>query len=435
MPLPTHPHLPFSYSTSLPTPTQIRIPPKFTKPTLKPPLSFCAHRLHHTHPHLPPTTPQVIESPIRPLHTPSRKQLKPCIGFPNKQTLNHPPHYRLPHRRTILLFSNSPFGLLKHKGFYHPQSSQFSSQSPSQPPAWTTLPPSSQLPPYQYRTIAHSVEPNDEPFLLKEKGSKFLTFAGKVQNENDVKNYLTSLRSVHPRATHHCYAYRYGTRGQCSRANDDGEPSGSAGAPILNQLLSADVTNVLVVVVRYYGGTKLGVSGLIKAYKDSTKCIIEGDVNKDGIQGMGGCGGVVLEEQCVDVEFKFLNMDLQNVVFSAIGRYNGEILQFDLVDEIWAGIEGDDGDDDDDDDGGENLSKRDRKKLAKLSRKEGNDGVGRGIDGNQDSEERDEGEMEIVTVIKTKIKLQFYQDLIQQIKNDTIHDIVKITVKDDSIDE
>ena len=85
---------------------------------------------------------------------------------------------------------------------------------------------------------------------------------------------LDALRKEYYDATHHCYAYRLGPQGEVFRANDDGEPSGTAGKPILGQLLSADLTNCLVVVVRYFGGTKLGVSGLIQAYKESTAEVI-----------------------------------------------------------------------------------------------------------------------------------------------------------------
>ena len=85
---------------------------------------------------------------------------------------------------------------------------------------------------------------------------------------------LDALRKQYYDATHHCYAYRLGAHGEMFRANDDGEPSGTAGKPILGQLLSANITNCLVVVVRYFGGTKLGVSGLIQAYKESTADVI-----------------------------------------------------------------------------------------------------------------------------------------------------------------
>ena len=120
-----------------------------------------------------------------------------------------------------------------------------------------------------YLTIAEPAEA-----IYKERSSKFLTYAYPVENEEEIKELLDALRKEYYDATHHCYAYRLGPQGETFRANDDGEPSGTAGKPILGQLLSADLTNCLVVVVRYFGGTKLGVSGLIQAYKESTAEVI-----------------------------------------------------------------------------------------------------------------------------------------------------------------
>lgn len=105
--------------------------------------------------------------------------------------------------------------------------------------------------------------------LYKDKGSKFLAYLMPVANESDIKAALLQLRKEHPSARHHCYAWRLGPDAEASRANDDGEPSGTAGKPILNQLKSAALTNVLLVVVRYFGGTLLGVNGLIQAYKSA----------------------------------------------------------------------------------------------------------------------------------------------------------------------
>ncbi len=108
----------------------------------------------------------------------------------------------------------------------------------------------------------------DQQALTKEKGSKFISYALSVQSEQEFKEKLSNIKSEHPKATHHCYAYRIGDEGKLYRQNDDGEPSGTAGKPILGQIDKLDLTNIAVVVVRYYGGTKLGTSGLIKAYKE-----------------------------------------------------------------------------------------------------------------------------------------------------------------------
>ncbi len=102
---------------------------------------------------------------------------------------------------------------------------------------------------------------------FKDKGSKFFAYAYPVKTEEEIKEILTTLRKEHHSARHHCYAWRLGTKEIIFRANDDGEPSSSAGKPILGQLLSFEVTNTLIVVVRYFGGTLLGVSGLINAYR------------------------------------------------------------------------------------------------------------------------------------------------------------------------
>lgn len=103
--------------------------------------------------------------------------------------------------------------------------------------------------------------------IYKEKGSKFLAFAYPVQEEQEIKEILEGLKKQYHDARHHCYAYILGKDGQDFRANDDGEPGHSAGTPILGQIRSNNLTNVLVVVVRYFGGIKLGVGGLITAYK------------------------------------------------------------------------------------------------------------------------------------------------------------------------
>lgn len=116
--------------------------------------------------------------------------------------------------------------------------------------------------PSSYKTIASEAEG-----LFKEKGSKFHSFAYPVESEEDVKQRLDGLRKKYFDARHHCYAYRLGADGAKFRANDDGEPNHSAGDPILGQLRSKELTNTLIVVVRYFGGVKLGVGGLISAYR------------------------------------------------------------------------------------------------------------------------------------------------------------------------
>lgn len=106
--------------------------------------------------------------------------------------------------------------------------------------------------------------------LYKDNGSRFLAFACPVETEEEAKALIASLKKEYFDARHHCYAYRLGHLGEPWRANDDGEPSSTAGRPILGQLLSNELSDILVVVVRYFGGIKLGVPGLIKAYKTAT---------------------------------------------------------------------------------------------------------------------------------------------------------------------
>ena len=106
--------------------------------------------------------------------------------------------------------------------------------------------------------------------LFKDNGSRFIAFAFPVETPDQVKEIVDSLKKEYHDARHHCYAYRLGYQGDVFRANDDGEPSGSAGRPILGQIDSLGLSDILVVVVRYFGGIKLGIPGLIRAYKTST---------------------------------------------------------------------------------------------------------------------------------------------------------------------
>ncbi|MGD1319291.1 IMPACT family protein [Chryseobacterium sp. 2R14A] len=164
---------------------------------------------------------------------------------------------------------------------------------------------------YEYRTIEKPVENT----LLKEKGSKFIGFAFPINNETELKNTLEKIRTEHPKATHHCYAFRMGLNGENYRANDDGEPSGSAGLPIYNQLLAHELTNVLVISVRYYGGTKLGVSGLVKAYKESAKITLE-EAN------------IITKELETEIEVQF-QFNQQNLIFTLLSKFDAKVLNFD----------------------------------------------------------------------------------------------------------
>ena len=163
---------------------------------------------------------------------------------------------------------------------------------------------------FEFQTISKAIE----DILLKEKGSKFIGFAFPVNNEAEIKAALEKVRTEHPKATHHCYAFRLGIEGENYRANDDGEPSGSAGLPIYNQLLANELTHILLIVVRYYGGTKLGVSGLVKTYKESAKLTLEESeiITKD------------LESE-VEIEFDF---NKQNQIFTLLNKFDGKILNF-----------------------------------------------------------------------------------------------------------
>jgi uncharacterized YigZ family protein len=122
-----------------------------------------------------------------------------------------------------------------------------------------------------YKTLAF---PSSE-ILFKEKNSKFFGYAFPIQSEEEVKPIIDSLRKQHPNAGHYCYAYQIGSETIVYRANDDGEPSNTAGMPIYGQIQSFEVTNVLIVVVRFFGGIKLGVGGLISAYKTAALLTLE----------------------------------------------------------------------------------------------------------------------------------------------------------------
>ena len=121
----------------------------------------------------------------------------------------------------------------------------------------------------------NTIDLASDEVLFKEKNSKFFGYAFPIQSEEEIKPFIESLRKLHPNAGHFCYAYQIGTTSTTYRANDDGEPSNSAGMPIYGQILSFSVTNVLIVVVRIFGGVKLGVGGLIAAYKTTAQMVLE----------------------------------------------------------------------------------------------------------------------------------------------------------------
>ena len=125
-------------------------------------------------------------------------------------------------------------------------------------------------PPTTYRTLAAPVSAE-----FKDKGSRFIAYTYPVRTAEEAKAHVEAQRQAHHKARHWCYAYRIGTDGNQFRANDDGEPSGSAGRPILGQIDSFELTDVLVIVVRYFGGTLLGVPGLIHAYKTATQMALQ----------------------------------------------------------------------------------------------------------------------------------------------------------------
>lgn len=120
-----------------------------------------------------------------------------------------------------------------------------------------------------------TISKTSEEIIFKEKNSKFMGFAFPVNTEEEVKKQLEWVKKQHPNAGHYCYAYQLGTRNKTYRVNDDGEPNNSAGLPIYGQILSFGLTNVIIVVVRYFGGIKLGVGGLIAAYKTTAQKTLE----------------------------------------------------------------------------------------------------------------------------------------------------------------
>lgn len=136
----------------------------------------------------------------------------------------------------------------------------------------------SKIIPLLYQTI-HT----PQTATITEKASKFIAYTFEINSKEEVKQYLDQLKKEHPKATHICYAYRFGLDKQDYRVNDDGEPSNSAGRPILHAIDSAKLTHVLVAVVRYYGGTKLGVPGLIHAYKLAAKeaLLLSGTIERE----------------------------------------------------------------------------------------------------------------------------------------------------------
>ncbi|WP_408035680.1 IMPACT family protein [Tenacibaculum aestuarii] len=159
-----------------------------------------------------------------------------------------------------------------------------------------------------YKTIT---KPSEET-LFKDRNSKFFGYAFPVFSEEDIKERLEELRKQHHTARHHCYAWQLGTENTRFRANDDGEPSNSAGQPIYGQIQAFEVTNILIVSVRYFGGTKLGVGGLINAYRTSAQLALEASE---------------IVEKTIDVHYKLkFGYDMMNKVQRIIKERNLDII-------------------------------------------------------------------------------------------------------------
>lgn len=158
----------------------------------------------------------------------------------------------------------------------------------------------------------NTIEKPSEETLFKEKGSKFFGYAFPVLSEENVKDCIEELKKKHHAARHFCYAYQLGIEHTKFRANDDGEPNNSAGLPIYGQIQSFNVTNILIVSVRYFGGTKLGVGGLISAYKTSAQCALEASV---------------ILEKTIDVRYELnFGYDLMNAVMRIVKEKNLNII-------------------------------------------------------------------------------------------------------------
>jgi uncharacterized YigZ family protein len=151
---------------------------------------------------------------------------------------------------------------------------------------------------------------------FKDRGSKFIAYAFPIADVNGFKENLAAIKKEHPKATHHCFAYRLGLDGNNFRVSDDGEPSGSAGRPILGQIDSKQVTNVLIIVVRYFGGTLLGVPGLVNAYKTAAALALQ---------------IIPIVQKPVEVNY-FLQFDytLMNDVMTIVKQFNCTVLSQDM---------------------------------------------------------------------------------------------------------
>jgi uncharacterized YigZ family protein len=188
-----------------------------------------------------------------------------------------------------------------------------------------------------FKTILNSSEA-----LFKDKGSKFIAYAHPVATEQDAKDFIRKIKEAHPKASHHCYAYRLKPDKQLYRINDDGEPNGSAGKPIYNVLLANDLTNTIIIVVRYFGGTLLGIPGLINAYREAAaeaiknNTIIEKPITEkysltfeydtlNNIMPLLKVKGVTIlnqnfGEQC-NIEFKVEKLYAEKIISSLTGNY------------------------------------------------------------------------------------------------------------------
>lgn len=159
----------------------------------------------------------------------------------------------------------------------------------------------------EYRTVKQVAEG-----LYKEKGSRFISFIYPVKTEEEIKTILAEIKLKYFDARHHCYAYGLGVRREAFRMNDDGEPSSTAGKPIFGQIVSHDLSNVLIVVIRYFGGTKLGVSGLIQAYKEAAA---------DAIRN----AEIVLETENISLDIRF-SYAVMNDVMKVLKDMDLEVL-------------------------------------------------------------------------------------------------------------